>query len=814
MPLRSLARTPAFTIAAVLSIALGIGANTAIFSVASALLLRPLPYDNPDRLVILWNTSPGVGITEDWFSTAQYFDIRNETKAFAQVAIAIGGNENLTGRGEPARVGAIRVSSNLLPMLGARAIHGRLFLPEDDVPGREGTAILGHGIWTRRFGGDPGIVGRSLTLNGKPFTVIGILPPSFSLPQEVLPTLGRAEEADVLLPLPLDAEAATVRSGEDYNLIATLAPGVGVEQARAEMNGLTARLRQRFPEYYPANGGLTFAVIPLQEYVVGDVRLEIAVLVGAVAIVLLIACANVANLLLTRALGRQRELAVRAALGASRWHLARQILAESLLLAMLGGFLGLLLAQWSLDGIRLLGTGSVPRLHEITIDGPVLAFTLVVSAVSGVLFGLAPIWRLNHITVHDALKDAARGSSAGAGWSRGQHLRSALVVGELALSVMLVVGAGLLVRSFIRLQDVPPGFNPSNLLTLELTLAGQKYGDATAVLETYRRLWEQLRAVPGVTAVGGVSSLPLSRMMAWGPITVEGRVPQPGEAFINVDQRVVAADYFRAMQIPLLRGRLFGEQDIRTAPRVVVIDERMADDLWPNEDPIGRRVRRGGFDASSTAPWMTVVGVVGRIKQDALDGDSRMAMYLPHLQGPTRAMNVVVKGGTAPEALAETVRQQIRAIDADLPMYRVKSMDDRVADSLAERRFSMLLLALFAALALGLAVIGVYGVMAYYVSQGTRDLGVRMAVGASPAAIVRLVVGQGAALAAAGVSIGLAGALAFTRLIEGLLFGVAAIDPITFVVAPLGLGLVAVLAGYLPARRAARIDPTIALRAE
>ena len=812
--MRSLLRTPAFTIVAVLSLALGIGANTAIFSVARALLLKPLPYANADRLAILWNTSPGIGITEDWFSTAQYFDIRQSTTAFESLAIAIGGNENLTGQGEPARVGVIRVSSNLLPMLGTPALVGRLFEPADDAPGREGTAVLGHGTWVRRFGGDPGVVGRAVTLNGKPYTVVGVLPAGFSLPREVLPTLGGAEDAEVLLPLPLGPEDATVRRGEDYNLLARLAPGVSAADAQSQMNALTGRLRTEYPDFYPANGGLTFAVIPLHDYVVGDVRQALLVLVGGVAIVLLVAGVNVANLLLTRALGRQRELAVRAAIGASRWRLAKLLLGESVLLSVMGGALGLVLARWSLDGIRLLGAGSVPRLHEISIDWSVLAFTAAVSIASGIVFGLVPVWRVNHVAVHDALKDAARGSGSGAGWSRGQHLRRALVVAEVALSVMLVIGAGLLVRSFRHLQQVPPGFNPDNVLTLELTMTGQKYAEPTAVLDTYREIWARVGALPGVTAVGGVSALPLSQMMAWGPITVEGRIPQPGEAFINVDQRIVSVDYFTTMEIPLVRGRLFGEQDIRSAPRAIVIDQRMADQLWPGRDPIGQRVRRGGFDASSTVPWMTVVGVVGRIKQDALDADSRMAMYLPHLQFPTRALNVVVRSSQPPEAMAEPVRQQIRALDPDLPVYRVKSMEARVAASLAERRFSMLLLGLFALLALGLAMLGVYGVMAYFVAQGARELGIRMALGASPRAILGLVVGQGAGVAALGLVLGLAGAVALGRFMETLLFGVGTRDPITFVAMPLVLAVVALVACYVPARRATRINPTVALRSE
>lgn len=810
--IRALLRSPAFTVTAVLSLALGIGANSAIFSVARALLLKPLPYATPDRLVILWNTSPGLGITEDWFSTAQYFDIRQQVRGLDAVAIAIGGNRNLTVRdGEPARVGVIEVSSNLLPMLGAPPLHGRVFAAEDDAAGSEARAILGHGTFTRRFGGDPAIVGRAIVLDGKPHTVIGVMPPSFSLPREVLPTLGGAEDAEVLVPLPLDAEAATVRRGEDYNLLARLAPGISIEQVQGEMDGLTARLRREFPAFYPPNGGLRFTVTPLHDYVVGDVRRALIVLAGAVGMVLLIACVNVAHLQLTRALSRQRELAVRAALGASRWRLARQMLGESLLLAALGGLVGLLLAGWSLDGIRWLGAGSVPRIHEIALDGWALAFTAVISMASGVLFGLVPILRVGRVTVHDTLKDAARGSG-GAGFTRAGGLRGALVVWELALAVLLAIGAVLLVRSYIQVQQVPAGFDARQVLTFELAMTGPQYESGARAYATYRDLWRRFDALPGVEASGAVSALPLSQMMAWGPITIEGRVPQPGEAFINVDQRIAAGRYFEAMRIPLVEGRLFGDEDTTESPRVIVIDDRMAKALWPGESALGKRIRRGGFDATSNAPWLTVIGVVGHVKQDALDGDSRMAMYLGHRQFPRRAMTAVVRTSGSPEATTESIRREIQAVDSALPMFRVKAMASIVERSLAERRFSMLLLALFAALAL--AVIGVYGVLAYRVSQGTRELGIRLALGATPGAVAGLVVRYAATLALLGVAIGLAGALVLGRVVESLLFGVTGRDLATFTIVPAALALVAILASYLPARRASRIDPTEALRAE
>jgi predicted permease len=813
---RAFGRAPGFTLVGLLSLAIGIGANTAIFSVVSALLLRPLPYVNAERQVILWNTSPGLGITEDWFSTAQYFDIRAGVRSFESVAIAIGANLNLTGDGEPERIGAIRVSSNLLPMLGVRPLVGDLFSADDDRPGRTGKALLGFRTWTRRYGQDPRIVGRALTLNGQPFEVVGVLPSTFSLPREVMPTLGVVDDAEVVLPLPLPANAAEIRNREDYNILATLAPGATLDQARAELDTLTARLRRAHPDFYPPNGGLTFRALPLKEQAVGRARRALTVLMASVGFVLLIACANVANLLLARALARRKEIAVRAALGASRARIAGQLLTESVLLAVGGGVLGLLFAFACLEGIRFLGSASVPRLAEIALDGRVLLFTLGVSLVSGVLFGMAPAFRLSRLDVHGSLKDVGRGSSGtGAVWGRGQRLRRLLVVAELALSVMLLVGAGLLVRSFVRLQSVSPGFDAARALTLELTMTGRKYNDADAVLQTYRALWERLGSLPGVAAVGGVTALPLSNMMAWGPITVGGRAAPEGEKFINADIRVVGGRYFEAMGIPLLQGRAFGEQDTRESQRVVIVDEHMAAQLWPGQDPIGRRIRTGGFDVTPDTPWMTVIGVAGRVKQDSLDGDPRMAYYRYHGQSPARAMNIVVRAADGePAALGSAVRHAIRTLDPDLPIYKMRAMDERVSDALAERRFAMLLLTVFALLALVLAAVGVYGVLAYLVAQGTRELGIRLALGATPGALARLVVWQGVSVALAGVVLGLAGAFALTRFMRALLFGVAASDPVTFALIASALGVVALLASYLPARRAAAVDPLVSLRME
>src|ERR1700722_3785255 len=810
---RMLAKSPGFSLTAILSLAIGIGANTSIFSILDALLLRPLPYKDAGRLVILWNRSPGLNITEDWFSTAQYFDIKTGHHGFEQVAIAIGGNDNLTSHGEPERVGTIRISSNLLPMLGQSAALGRTFSADEDSPGRPATALLSHGMWERHYGADPRMIGQSVTLNGLPYEVVGIMPPSFSLPREVLPTLGGAEQADILLPLPLPADAAQNRDHEDYNIMGKLKPGVSTAQAQAEMDAITARLRHDHPQTYPPNGGLTFGILPLLEQVVGDARPALFVLLGAVGFVLVIACANVANLLLARAVARQKEIAIRTAMGASRWRIVQQLLTESVLLSLAGGALGVLFAFWSLHWIQILGPKSVPRIHDIGIDGAALLFTFLLSLGSGTLFGLAPALRISRLNGNATLQDASRGSAGtSAVWGRGNSLRRLVVVAEVALCVMVLIGAGLLIRSFGRLQHVSPGFNARNVLTLELTLNGPKYKDPQAVLATYRDLWNRVEALTGVTAAGGVTALPMSQMFEWGPITVEGRVLPPGENFINADQHIVSGHYFSAMEIPLRSGRFFNEQDNTTNPKVVIVDEYMARQLWPDQNPIGQRIHYGGV--SDNEPWETVVGVVGRVKQYTLDADSRIALYRPQTQYPSGTMNVVLRTGTDPATLTSAVKQQVRALDSDLPLYNVRTMEQRMEESLARRRFSMLLLALFACVALALATIGTYGVMAYLVNQGTREIGIRIALGATQMGIARLVVWKGMALALSGVAVGLAGAFALSRLMRSLLFGVSPADPLTFVVISLLLAVVTLLASYVQAHRAAHIDPIVSLRYE
>jgi predicted permease len=809
--IRAFAKNPGFTLAAVLSLAIGIGANTSIFSIANALLLRPLPYKDASRLVILWNRSPGLDILQDWFSTAQYLDIKNGHHGFEEVAIASGSNDNLTGEGEPKRVGTVRVSSNLLPMLGAKAAAGRLFLPEEDAPDRPATAVLSDGMWVRRYGGDLRVLGKSIIINGQTYQVVGILPHEFTLPHEVLPTLYGPEQPDVFLPFPLGPKAAGVRTHEDYNIVGKLRPGVSLVHAQAEMDTLTARLRRDYPESYPPNGGLTFGIVPLLEQVVGDVRRALLVLLSAVGLVLLIACANVANLLLSRAVARQQEIAVRAALGASRGRIIRQLLTESVLLSLMGGVLGVILCLASMNLIHSLGTRSIPRLAEVGIDSRVLLFTLLLSIFSGILFGLAPALRVSRVDLNIALKEANRGSSgASAVWGRGNNMKRLLVVSELALSVVLLIAAGLLIRSFARLQNVAPGFNPRNVLTFELALNGQRYGDKQTIENTYRQLWTALEQIPGAMASGGTTALPLSQAFAWTPITVEGRTQLPGEKFLNADARVIGGSYFQAMEIPLRSGRFFNAEDIRGKTPVVIVDEFMAEQLWPGQDAVGKRIHM----VESEEPWLTVVGVVGRVKHESLDSDPRIAFYLAQTQYPVRAMTLVLRSRGEPSALSQAIKQQLNAIDPDLPMYSVRTMDERVTESLARRRFSMILLELLSGAALALATIGIYGVMAFLVNQGRREIGIRMALGATQHEILKLVVFKGMTIAVSGVAVGLAAALVFTRLMRSLLFGIDAADPATFGAISLLLTLVALLAIYIPARHAARIEPIVCLRSE
>ena len=804
--LRLLAQRPVFAVVAIATLALGIGANTAIFSVVNGLLLRPLPYQDSDRLAIIWTHSPGANVEQDWPSPGQYSAIKTQNTVFQEIAIAQGGNANITGQATPERVGVVWSSSAMFSLLGLKPILGRVFTAGDDVPGSAPSAILSYGLWQRRFGGDTSVIDQNLTLDGESYVIVGVMPSGFSLPKEVMPTVGAASQAEILLSLPMSENDLSSQGDENYNVLARLNPGVTLQQAQAEVDSAVRSLHEQFPAQYPESRRFRMSVKPLLEQVVGDIRPALLILLGAVGCVLLIACANVANLLLARAASRDKEIAIRTALGAGRWRLVRQLLTESVVLSIFGGALGLLIATWGLDGLRWLDPGNIPRLQNVGIDGRVLAFTSGVALLTGILFGLAPAIRGSHVNLSETLKEGGR-SIVGSGNHR---LRSLLVIAEIAISLVLLIGAGLLIRSFMRVQQVQPGFAPENVLSLRLSVIGTNYAKEPRRTSFYQELWGRIRQLPGVESAGGVSALPMSGGIGWGSITIEGYDSASGQSSIQADGRVASIGYFETLKIPLIAGRLFGDQDVKESLTVAIIDEHMASTYWPGGDAIGKRLKRGG--SASTAPWMTVVGIVANIKHYALDTDTRVTFYTPQLQTPASSMYVTVRTTGDPSRMAAAVTQEARSIDPNVPVYDVKTMENRLSESLARRRFAMFALGLFAAVAALLAAIGIYGVMSYTVAQRTREIGIRVALGANTSDVMRLMVSQGMKLAGIGVGIGLGTAFAVTRVMSSLLFGTSTTDSTTFAVISVFLAGIALLACYIPARRATKVDPMVALR--
>jgi predicted permease len=802
--LRMLRRNIAFTVVVVLSLAIGIGANSAIFSVVDALLLRPLPYPQPDRLAAIWLHSPGIGIFRDWPSPGQYVDLQNENHSFSEMAIAQLRGFTLTGRDQPQLLGGIAASSTLLHMLGARPLLGRVLLPEEDHPGKPPVVILSYGLWRRMFSSDPHIVGTSITLSGKAYTVAGVLGPDFLLTPEVMPAEGPMDKIDVFLPLPLGPDAAQRRGDENYNIVVRLKPGVSVAQAQADVDVIASQIREK--DKRDRTFGMT--VISLQDQVVGDVRRALLVLLGSVALVLLIACANVANLLLTRAAGREKEMAIRTAMGASASRVVRQLLSESVLLALMGGAAGLLIAQWALYMVHAINPGNIPRLDAIHINGAVLAFTFAVSLLTGILFGLAPAWRALAIDLNTSLKSGGRTGQSSGGMGLGRNrLRGLLVVGELALSLMLLVGAGLLVRSFVRLERVPPGFSTDHIISMQVAATGPTYRQDKAVIEFYRQVEDRVAHLPGVQSVGETSALPLTGAVGWGGIKVEGYTPPPGQE-LQVDLRVATTDYFRTMGIRLVQGRFFSDHDRADAQQVAIIDEKFARRFWPNGDAVGKHV---WFDPKKP---ITIAGVVGVVKQYGLDSDGKIAVYFPEEQNADNGLFLAAHTSSDPAALAGAITREIHALDPGVVVFDVRTMQERLYDSMARQRFATVMLGAFAAFALLLAAVGVYGVISYLVSQSTHDIGVRMALGARPADILRLVTRQGMELAGIGIAGGVIGALALTRVMAGLLFGVSTTDALTFSAVAVILAAVALVATLIPARRAIGVDPIVALRDE
>jgi predicted permease len=814
---RTLGRSAGLTCLIVASLAIGIGANTAIFSVVNALLLKPLPYPDPDRLAVIWIRNPGINIPQDWPSPGQYFDVKNENRSFDEMSISQGRSGTLLRPDEAVRIEGLLTSSSLFTLLGGQPLYGRLFGPEDDKPGQPPIVVLSHAFWTRAFGADPNVVGTTVRLRGigpgggggtgpgappnDQFEVVGVLRPEFLLNDEIMPTVASIRQMDVFRPLPFGADAVNARNDENYNVMARLKPGVSMAQAHADVAGIAGRIRDKDKR----DRAFTLDVVSLVESVVGNVRLAILVLFGSVTLVLLIACANVANLLLTRATSRQKEVAVRTALGASWQRIVRQLLTESLLLGLLGGGAGLLLAQGALQVVRSINPGNIPRLDAIGLDGNVLVFTVLISIFTGLLFGLAPALRAAKLDLNKALKAGGRNAQGEGGFGSGtrRRLRSLLVVAEVAISLMLLVGAGLLVRSFVRLQNVSPGFEPGGVVSMRVGGSARgPFPNRDATVAYFQDMNAQLAAMPGVETWGAVSSLPFTSSVGWGSINIEGWTPEPGQE-LQVDQRSATPEYFRTMRIPLIKGRFFTDTDMpEKAEQVAIIDEKFAQRFWPNGDAIGKHIW------GNPERKVRIVGVVGTVRQYGLDIEGRIVFYRPQ---PT-ASYYVARTSQDPDAVAGALMRKIRELDRTITVFDVQTMSDRMSHSLARQRFSTLMLGSFAVFALILAVVGVYGVMSYLVTQGAHDIGVRMALGAERSRILMMVLRQSMELTVIGVVLGLLGAWALTRVMASLLFGVSTTDIATFSTVPVILIATAIAASLIPALRATRVNPVVALR--
>jgi predicted permease len=798
--LRQLRKSPGFTLVTVLAIALGVGANTAIFSVVNAVLLRPLPYQDADRLVTILHQG------NNPVAPANYLDWRNQNHVFESMGAAENWTPNLSGTRQAESVNGLQLSSSILPMLGVQPMLGRFFAADEEQSGKEHEVILSYRLWQRLCGGDADVLGRSINLQGEPYTVVGVMPASF----QFAPFW--ATKAELWAPLALGERAAS-RESNSLRVFARLKPGVSLEQARSEMATLTGRLERQFPG---TNRDVTVQL--LKEKVVGDTRPALLILLGAVSFVLLIACANVAHMLLARTASRQKEIAVRTALGAERWRIVQQFLAESAVLAVLGGSAGLALALWGVRMLKALIPASIPRVDAIGLDGRVLLFTVVVSILAGIAFGIVPALQASGVNLRDALQETGRGSGESL---RRNRLRSVLVASEFALALLLMIGAGLMIRTFFALRAIDPGFQPHHLVSAEVSLAGSGEAAPQKRLAFYQQMLQRVGALPGVESVSAINHLPLNGDL-WGlPFKIEGRpLPLPGES-PGAIYRVILPGYFRTMKISLLGGRDIAESDNLNAPGVVIVNHSLAQLYWPGQNPIGKRITLD--DQLKNPAWFTVIGVTQDAKQDDWAGKPWPEMYLPMLQqrkylqdpsGHYEYMTLVARTAGDPNAVVNDIKTAIAGLDRNVAVSEVVTMDQVVDEANAQPRFELWLLAGFALVAVVLAALGIYGVMSYLVSRRTHELGVRMALGAAQGDVVKLVVKQAMMLAAAGSACGLAAAILLTRLMTGLLYGVRATDPLTFAGVAVIVCVVGLLASYIPARRATRVDPVTALRCE
>lgn len=809
---RMLRKSPSFTAVAVLTLALGIGASTAVFSLVNAILLKPLPYPRSEQLVIPWRQVPpqlNLGYDEIPWGLMDFRRMLADSKMFQNLGAFKSDSFILTGAGDPAKLDGLRASAEFFPALGVQPVLGRAFTPEEDQPGHEHEVLLSYGLWREHFGADPGILGRSLELNGAAYTVIGVMPPGFAFPrkEEMPGSFEFPREAALWVPLALPAAKLHPDDPDELAVIGRLRPGATIEQAQAEMNVFARRMETEIPR---GKGWFNSRVTPLARQVAGDTRRPLLLVLAAIGVVLLIACANVANLLLSRSLWRRKEFTLRAALGAGHGRLVRQLLTESVLLALVAGVAGLLLAEAGIYFVKAFGPSNIPRLREVSLDFRVFAFAIAGTLASGILFGLAPAFGAGRENLVETLKEG--GQRAG-GSLAGARIRSVLLISEVSLAFVLVVAAGLLVQTFFHLLSVDPGFNPTRVLTFELSLPGTKYADTDHIVALYRNALERLRAVPGVESAGLVRTVPMGGAADSTGIRIPGKARGDYTAGPFAEYTIVSPGYFSAVGTPLLRGRDFLDSDTTDSGQVTVISSAMAKKFWPGEDPIGKQVGPG----SARYPVATIIGIAADVKHLSVrekPGPEMYVLYNQKIWPSLLTMQFAVRTKADPASVTAGTREAIRSVDPDLPIAKVAPLAVIVKDSLTQSRFSMLLLSAFGALALILASIGIYGVISYSVGQRTREIGVRIAVGAQRRNVLGLVLGQGARLAGLGIAIGLVAAIGVTRLMASPLFGVAPRDPLTFFAVPVLLMAIALLACYIPARRAMRVDPMVALRSE
>jgi putative ABC transport system permease protein len=800
---RMLLRNPGFTIVVILALGLGIGANTAVFSVVNAVLLKPLPYKNPDHIVSVAGRFTGIGIPDDRnaISPPEFFDMRQFSTSFFDLSAVLGASYNIRVTDTPERVSGAIVTANFFRMLGVDAEIGRTFNDEEDQAGHESVVVIGHGLWESRFASDRNVIGRTIEVSGRTVQIIGVAPAGFQFP----------DLAEMWTPLVTTPAQLTpnFRGSHGLAVYGRIKQDLTFPQALADMERVTQRIIENAPNY-PYNR-FNFAVLirPLLEDYVGDIRPALILLMGSVGLVLLIACCNVANLLMVRASGREREIGIRAALGASRGRLISQLLTESLLLSAVGAVLGIVLARMGVSAIATAGGTTFPRLTQASLDAPTLLFTLGITLLTALIFGIAPALQVSQSATHESLKEGGRSASTGAGH---QRLRKLLVVGEVALSLALLSGAGLLIKSFMKLQEVDPGFRSEGVLTLRVVLPGARYTNPDQVRSFFRDLIDRVTQTPGVASAGAINGLPLSGQGGSGTTTVDSPAIPPDKASPEADWRMVTPGYMESMGMKLVHGRFFDGHDDATGAPVAIIDETMAKTYWPNEDPIGKRIKRGG--AMNTTPWLTIVGVVQHVRYISLERPSRVQLYWPLAQMPTTGMSLAIKTSMDPAVVATAVQKATMSIDPEQPIYAVRPMDDLLAESMLRRRVLMVLLAVFAGVALTLAALGIYGVISYWVTQRSHEIGIRMALGAGRGQVLRMVVGQSLTVVVIGVVLGLVGSLLMTRVITTMLFNVNATDPVTFVLvcgSLLGVGLVA---SAIPAIRATLVDPVHTLRQE